>query len=144
MRRRDSCSCRLLFYGTRSLSFIRTIPVVVYNIPRSAHYPHALCPRNLYLYMIPACYRPLLVLLSFASAHPATYCYAYLPGTGILTDSTSCMALASGVLVRLWVLWFGLYVFKMLNQFELRVRQPLCRYRYKARSDYYASDEHKR
>ena len=49
--------------------------------------------------MIPACYRPLLVLLSFASAHSPTYYYAYLPRTSPLTDSTSCMALGSGVLV---------------------------------------------
>ena len=43
---------------------------------------------------------PLLVLRPFASVHPATYYYAYLLGTGILTDGALCTALDNGVLVR--------------------------------------------
>ena len=101
MRCVESCNRWLLSYETRSLSFNFTIPVAVYDIHRSYRYPHALCPRNLYLYTTLACCRPLLVLLPFGSAHPATYYDAYLPRTGIMTDSTFCMALAtSGVLLR--------------------------------------------
>ena len=100
MRRRDSCSCRLLSYETRSLSFIFTILSAMYDNPRSYCYSHALCPRNLYLYTTLACCHSLLVLLPFASAHPATYYYAYLPRIGILTDGAFRTALANGVLVR--------------------------------------------
>ena len=125
MRRVESCNRWFLSHGTRSLSFIFTIPVAGYDISRSHRHSNALCPRNLYLYTTLACCCYLLVLLPFGSAHSPTYYYAYRSRTDPLTDSTSCMVLGSGVLVWLWMLWFDLYVFKMLNQFELRVRQPL-------------------
>ena len=125
MRCVESCNRWLLSYETRRLSFNFTIPVAVYDIPHSYRIPHALCPRNVYLYTTLACCHPLLVLLPFASAHPAATTMHTFLEPGPLTDCTSCMALGSGVLVRIWVLWFDLYVFKMLNQFELRVRQPL-------------------
>ena len=100
MRCVESCNCWLLSYETRSLSFIFTILSAMYDNPRSYCYSHALCPRNLYLYTTLACCHSLLVLLPFASAHPATYYYAYLPRIGILTDGALCTALADGVLVR--------------------------------------------
>ena len=100
MRCVESCNCWLVSYETRSLSFIFTILSAVYDIPRSYCYSHALCPRNLYLYTTLACCHSLLVLLPFASAHPATYYYAYLPRIGILTDGAFRTALANGVLVR--------------------------------------------
>ena len=113
MRCVESCNRWLLSYETRSLSFNFTIPVAVYDIPRSYRYPHAPCPRNLYLYTTLACCCSLLVLLPFASAHSPTYYYADLPRTDTSTNSF-CTVLASGVLVRLWVLWFDPYVFETL------------------------------
>ena len=111
MRRVESCNRWFLSHGTRSLSFIFTIPVAVYDISRSHRHSNALCPRNLYLYTTLACCRPLIVLLPFASAHSTTYYYAFLPGTGPLPDSTLCTALASGVLVRsLGALFGSIYV----------------------------------
>ena len=127
MRRVESCNRWFLSHRERSLSFTFTILVAVYDIPYSYGYLHTPCPS-------PCSYTSHSLLL----IRLPTTMHTFLEPT--LTDSTLCMALGSGVWCSLWTLFFDLYV--MLNRFELRVRQPLRDYWYKAWTDHYASDEH--